>query len=130
MFITRTLAPRDRTMTGAAAARLVAVTALVGVALFAVLAVDVLPNAVSAEVGDVAREDILAQAVSFVSASETEAAQASAEAAVEPIYAEIRPQAEIRSRQLAAYDAEVAAIRQSSPIAMPARSRRLRPRRA
>ena len=111
MFITRTLAPRDRDMTGAAVARLVAVTALVGVALFAILAVDLIPNTVSLEVGDVATEDIrAAQAVSFVSASETEAARAEAEAAVQPIYVEIRPQAEIRSRQLAAFDAEVTAI--------------------
>ncbi|HET9497972.1 MAG TPA: HDIG domain-containing protein [Candidatus Limnocylindria bacterium] len=111
MFITRTLAPRDRDMTGAAVARLVAVTALVGVALFAILAVDLIPNTVSLEVGDVATEDIrAAQAVSFVSASETEAARAEAEGAVQPIYVEIRPQAEIRSRQLAAFDAEVTAI--------------------
>jgi hypothetical protein len=48
--------------------------------------------------------------VSFVSTSETEAARADAEADVEPIYVEIRPQAEIRSRQLAAYDAEVTAV--------------------
>jgi membrane-associated HD superfamily phosphohydrolase len=111
MFITRTLAPRDRPMTGAAAARLVAVTALVGVALFAILAVDLVPNSVSLAVGDVATEDIRApHAVSFVSASETEAARAEAEAAVEPIYVEIRPRAEIRARQLAAFDAEVTAV--------------------
>ncbi|HEV7199263.1 MAG TPA: HDIG domain-containing protein [Candidatus Limnocylindria bacterium] len=111
MFITRTLAPRDRTVTGATVARLVAVTALVGVALFAVLAIDLIPNTVSLDAGDVAPEDILApRAVSFVSTSETEAARADAEADVEPIYVEIRPQAEIRSRQLAAYDAEVTAV--------------------
>ncbi len=111
MFITRTLAPRDRATAGAAVARLVAVTALVAVAIFAVLAVDLIPNTFSLEVGDVATEDILApRAVSFVSASETEAARAEAEGAVAPIYVEIRPQAEIRSRQLAAYDAEVTAV--------------------
>ncbi|RPH36151.1 MAG: HDIG domain-containing protein [Chloroflexi bacterium] len=111
MFITRTLAPRDRTMTGAAAARLVAVTALVGIALFAILMVDLIPNTVSVAVGDVAREDILApRAVSFVSASETESARVNAEDAVEPLYVEIRPQAEIRSQQLAAFDADVAAV--------------------
>jgi hypothetical protein len=66
---------------------------------------------VSLDAGDVAPEDILApRAVSFVSTSETEAARADAEADVEPIYVEIRPQAEIRSRQLAAYDAEVTAV--------------------
>jgi hypothetical protein len=111
MFITRTLAPRDRTMTGAAAARLVAVTALVAVALFAILAVDLVPSSVSLSVGDVAAEEIRApRAVSFVSASETEAARAEAEDAVQPIYLEIRPRAEIRTRQLAAYDAEGRAI--------------------
>ena len=111
MFITRTLAPRDRTMTGAAATRLLAVMVLVGVALFGILAIDLVPNTVSVDVGDVATEDILApRAVSFVSASETETARADAEANVEPIYVEIRPQAEIRSRSLAAYDAEVTAI--------------------
>ncbi len=98
-------------MTGAAAARLVAVTALVGIALFAILMVDLIPNTVSVAVGDVAREDILApRAVSFVSASETESARVNAEDAVEPLYVEIRPQAEIRSQQLAAFDADVAAV--------------------
>jgi putative nucleotidyltransferase with HDIG domain len=98
-------------MTGAAAARLVAVTALVAVSLFAILAVDLVPNSVSLSVGDVAAEEIRApRAVSFVSASETEAARAEAEDAVLPIYLEIRPRAEIRTRQLAAYDAEVRAI--------------------
>jgi hypothetical protein len=111
MFITRTLAPRDRPMTGAAAMRLIAVTALVAVSMFGILAIDLIPNTVAVEVGDVAAEDILApRAVSFVSASETEAARAEAEAAVEPIYVEIRPPAEIRARQLAAFDAEVTAI--------------------
>ncbi|MEK6191929.1 MAG: HDIG domain-containing metalloprotein [Chloroflexota bacterium] len=111
MFITRTLAPRDRTVTGATVARLVAVMVLVGVALFAILAVDLVPDSVSLEVGDVATEDIrAARSVSFVSASETEAAQAEAEAAVAPVYVEIGPQADIRSRQLTSYDAEVAAI--------------------
>ncbi|HJT64722.1 MAG TPA: hypothetical protein VJ839_08135, partial [Candidatus Limnocylindria bacterium] len=110
MFITRTLAPRDRDMTGAAVARLVAVTALVGVALFAILAIDLIPNTVSLEVGDVATEDIrAAQAVSFVSASETEAARAEAEDAVGRVYVEIGPRVDIRSRQLAAFDAEVTA---------------------
>ena len=111
MFITRTLAPRDRTVTGATVARLVAVMVLVGVALFAILAVDLVPDSVSLEVGDVATEDIQApRSVSFVSASETEAARAEAEAAVAPVYLEIGPQADIRSRQLTSYDAEVAAI--------------------
>ncbi|HEX9737642.1 MAG TPA: HDIG domain-containing protein [Candidatus Limnocylindria bacterium] len=111
MFITRTLAPRDRTVTGATVARLVAVMALVGVALFAILAVDLVPDSVSLEVGDVATEDIQApRSVSFVSASETEAARAEAEAAVAPVYVEIGPQADIRSRQLTSFDAEVAAI--------------------
>jgi len=111
MFITRTLAPRDRTVTGATVARLVAVMALVGAALFAILAVDLVPDSVPLEVGDVATEDIrAARSVSFVSASETEAARAEAEAAVAPVYVEIGPQADIRSRQLTSYDAEVAAI--------------------
>ncbi|MGH2484029.1 MAG: hypothetical protein ACRDE9_06210, partial [Candidatus Limnocylindria bacterium] len=111
MFITRTLAPRDRTVTGATVARLVAVMALVAVALFGILAVDLVADSVSLEVGDVATEDILApRSVSFVSASETEAARAEAEAAVSPVYVEIGPQADIRSRQLTSYDAEVAAI--------------------
>jgi hypothetical protein len=111
MFITRTLAPRDRTVTGATAARLVAVMALVGVALFGILAVDLVADSVSLEVGDVATEDIRApRSVSFVSASETEAASGEAEAAVAPVYVEIGPQADIRSRQLTSFDAEVAAI--------------------
>ncbi|MGH2462399.1 MAG: HD family phosphohydrolase [Candidatus Limnocylindria bacterium] len=111
MFITRTLAPRDRTVTGATVMRLVAAMALVGVALFAILAVELVGASVSHEVGDVATEDIRApRNVSFVSASETEAARAEAEAAVSPVYVEIGPQAEIRARQLASYDGEVTNI--------------------
>ena len=111
MFITRTLAPRDRTVTGATVVRLVTVMALVGVALFGILAVDLVPDSVSLEVGDVATEDIRApRSVSFVSASETEAARAEAEVAVALVYVEIGPQADIRSRQLTSFDAEVAAI--------------------
>ena len=111
MFITRTLAPRDRTVTGATVARLVAVMVLVGVVLFAILAVDLVGAGVSLEVGDVAPEDIVApRSVTFVSASETEAARAAAAAGVAPVYVEIGPQAEIRARQLASYDAEVAGI--------------------
>ena len=111
MFITRTLAPRDRTVTGATVARLVAVMVLVAAALFAILAVDLVGSSVSLQVGDVAPDDIQApRSVQFVSASETEAAQAAAEAAVAPVYVEIGPQAEIRARQLASYDAEVAGI--------------------
>ena len=111
MFITRTLAPRDRAMNGAAVARLVAVTALVGVTLFAIFVVDLVPNATALQVGDVATADILAPAsVSFVSSSETESARAEAEAAVDPVYVQIGPQSEIRARQLASFDGEVAAI--------------------
>jgi hypothetical protein len=85
--------------------------ALVGVALFGILAVDLVADSVSLEVGDVATEDIRApRSVSFVSASETEAASGEAEAAVAPVYVEIGPQADIRSRQLTSFDAEVAAI--------------------
>jgi len=111
VFITRTLAPRDRTVTGATVARLVAVMALVGVALSAILAVDLVGGSVSLEIGDVATEDIRApRSASFVSTSETEAARAEAEAAVAPVYVEIGPQAEIRARQLTSYDAEVSGI--------------------
>ncbi len=111
MFITRTLAPRDRAMNGAAVARLVAVTALVGVTLFAIFAIDLVPNATSLQVGDVATADILAgESVSFVSNSETESARAEAEARVDPVYVEIGPQSDIRARQLASFDGEVAAI--------------------
>ncbi len=111
MFITRTLAPRDRAMNGAAVARLVAVTALVGVTLFAIFAIDLVPNATSLQVGDVATADIVAtESVSFVSSSETESARAEAEAAVDPVYVQIGPQSDIRARQLASFDGEVAAI--------------------
>ncbi|MGH2488846.1 MAG: hypothetical protein ACRDFR_04450, partial [Candidatus Limnocylindria bacterium] len=110
MFITRTLAPRDRTVTGATVTRLVAVMALVGVVLFAILAVD-LGASVSRQAGDVADEDIRApRSETFISASETESARAAAAAGVASVYVEIGPQAEIRARQLASYDAEVAGI--------------------
>ena len=111
MFITRTLAPRDRAMTGAAVARLVVVTVLVGLSLFVILALDLLPTNASLQVGDVATEDISApRSVTFVSASETEAARDAAEAQVEPVYVEVAPRAEVRASQLAEFDAEVAAV--------------------
>ena len=130
MFITRTLAPRDRTMTGAAAARLVAVTALVGVA-FAVLAVDVLPNAVSAEVGDVAREDILAPRP--CRSYRLPRPRRHKPARKRP-WNRSTPRSGPRPRSgpgsWPPTTPKWRPSRQSSPIAMPARSRRLRPRRA
>jgi putative nucleotidyltransferase with HDIG domain len=80
-------------------------------ALFIILAAPIMPGRVGLKVGDVATEDIRAtRSVSFISQSRTAAARDEAAAAVAPVYVPIAPLADIRSRQLDAYDEMVSTV--------------------
>ncbi len=105
MFIPRTLAQTEGSPGRGAVARAVFVGGLLALALFAILAAPVIPGQVSVRVGDVATDDIRApRSISFISETQTTAAQQEAGAAVAPVYAAIRPLADIRADQLRAYD--------------------------
>ncbi len=105
MFIPRTLQQTAGGPGPGAFARAAVVTGLLALALFAILAAPIIPGQVTLQVGDVATEDIRApRSISFVSDSRTEAARVEAEAAVQPVYVPIAPLADIRDRQLRAYD--------------------------
>lgn len=82
------------------------------VAIFAVLSVNVGTGQVNLAVGDVAQADITAPFTrSFVSESQTEAARTAAANSVAPVYEQIAPPADIRDRQLVAYDKITRAVR-------------------
>src|SRR6185503_10916540 len=82
------------------------------VAIFAVLSVNVGSARLNLSEGDVAQADITAPFTrSFVSDSQTKAAQEAAENAVAPVYEQIAPPADIRDRQLVAYDKITRAVR-------------------
>lgn len=105
MFIPRTLAQTDGGPGRGAMARAVFVGGLLALALFAILAAPVIPGQLSVRVGDVATDDIRApRSISFISETQTTAAQKEAGDAVVPVYAAIRPLADIRADQLRAYD--------------------------
>ena len=105
MFIPRTLAQTDEGPGRGAVARAILVGALLALALFAILAAPIIPGQVSIRVGDVATEDIRApRSVSFISESQTGAAQQEAEDRVAPVYDAIRPLADIRADQLRDFD--------------------------
>ncbi len=105
MFIPRTLAETEAGPGRAAVARAIFVAGLLALALFAILAAPIIPGQVSVQVGDVASEDIRApRSLSFISASQTSAAQQEAADAVAPVYDAIRPLADVRDDQLRAYD--------------------------
>ena len=105
MFIPRTLAQTDAGPGRAAVARALLVGILLALALFAILAAPIIPGQVTIHAGDVAGEDIRApRSVSFISASQTAAAQQEAEDRVAPVYDAIRPLADIRADQLRDYD--------------------------
>jgi putative nucleotidyltransferase with HDIG domain len=110
-FIPRTLAQPDGTPGHAALVRALIVGALLALALFVILAAPIMPGQLSLKVGDVAVDDIRApRSVSFVSVSQTAAARTAAAAAVPSEYAPIAPIADIKTRQLAAYDAQVSDV--------------------
>ncbi len=80
-------------------------------ALFIILAAPIMPGRVGLKAGDVATEDIRApRSVSFISQSRTAAARDEAAAAVAPVYVPIAPLADIRTRQLDAYDGMVSTV--------------------
>ncbi len=105
MFIPRTLAQIDGGPGRGAVLRAIFVGGLLTLALFAILAAPIIPGQVSLQVGDVAGEDIRApRSISFISDSQTAAAQQEAAGMVASVYDAIRPLADIRADQLAAYD--------------------------
>ncbi|MGH2427644.1 MAG: HD family phosphohydrolase [Candidatus Limnocylindria bacterium] len=105
MFIPRTLADVDGGPGRAALGRAALVALLVGLALAAILNIDIAPGQVDLRVGQVVSQDISApRSVSFVSESETEAAREAAALEVLPQYEEIAPRADIREDRLRAYD--------------------------
>jgi putative nucleotidyltransferase with HDIG domain len=111
MFIPRTLSQTESTGRGAWA-RATIVGGFLAVAIFAVLSVNVGGGQVNLAAGDVAQADIPAPSrVSFISDSQTEAARTAAANAVAPVYEPIAPWADIRDRQLVAYDKITRSVR-------------------
>jgi cyclic-di-AMP phosphodiesterase PgpH len=105
MFIPRTLTQTDDGPGRGAVARAILVGGLLALALFAILAAPIIPGQVSVRVGDVATDDIRApRSISFISESQTAAAQQDAADRVAPVYDVIRPLADIRADQLRNYD--------------------------
>ncbi|MEX0626446.1 MAG: HDIG domain-containing metalloprotein, partial [Chloroflexota bacterium] len=112
MFIPRTLASTESSSGRGAWARTAIVGGFLAVAIFAVLSVNVGSGRLNLSVGDVAQADITAPLTrSFVSDSQTEAARTAAANAVAPVYEQIGPPADIRDRQLVAYDKITRAVR-------------------
>jgi hypothetical protein len=107
VFIPRTLMESEGPAPGRGAlARALIVGAMLATALFAVVTVSIGAGGVNPAEGDVAQEDISAdQDLSFVSESQTEAAQQEAAAGVQDVYVQIAPRADIAERQLRFYDA-------------------------
>jgi cyclic-di-AMP phosphodiesterase PgpH len=111
MFIPRTLAQTESSGRGAWA-RAAIVGGFLAVAIFAVLSVNIGTGRVNLSEGDVAQADITAPFTrSFVSESQTKAAQTAAANAVAPVYEQIAPPADIRDGQLVAYDKITRAVR-------------------
>jgi len=111
MFIPRTLSQTESTGRGAWA-RAAIVGGFLAVAIFAILSINVGTAQVNLSAGDVAQADITAPStVSFVSDSQTAAAREAAASAVAPVYEQIAPPADIRDRQLVAYDKITRAVR-------------------
>jgi membrane-associated HD superfamily phosphohydrolase len=105
MFIPRTLAASRSTPERAAWLRAVLVGMVLTMTLFAILTVSLGSGQVSLAVGDVAQDDISAShAVSFESASQTEAERDAAAEAVQTVYEPIAPLVDVRDSQLQAYD--------------------------
>ncbi len=110
-FIPRTLAGTDGMPDHGAGVRALIVGVLLALALFVILAAPIMPGQLNLKVGDVASDDIRApRSVSFISDSQTAAARDAAAAGVQPVYAPIAPVADIKARQLAAYDGLVSEV--------------------
>jgi hypothetical protein len=111
MFVPRTLMEAEGGPGGAALMRAMVVGGLLAIVLFGIMTVSIATAGVSLLVGDVAQADISAdQDLSFVSDSQTKAAQDEAAAAVQDVYVQIAPRADIQERQLRIYDAAVRQI--------------------
>jgi hypothetical protein len=92
-------------------ARASAVVVVLAASLTAILSFNVIPGQFTLTEGDVAQQTIQApRRVTFESAVETEAARQEAEAAVEPVYVEIAPRADIRAAQLMDLDRRSARV--------------------
>ena len=112
MFIPRTLASTESSTGRGAWARAAIVGGFLAVAIFAVLSVNVGSGRLNLSAGDVAQADVTAPLTrSFVSDSQTEAARTAAANAVDPVTEQIAPPADIRERQLVAYDRITRAVR-------------------
>ncbi|MEO8252009.1 MAG: HDIG domain-containing metalloprotein [Chloroflexota bacterium] len=112
MFIPRTLANTEGPGRGAWA-RAAIVGGFIAVSLFTVLSVNFSSGQINLAVGDVAQADINSPfAVTFTSASQTEAARQAAADAVPPQVEQIAPPADIRNRQLASYDTITRSVRE------------------
>jgi putative nucleotidyltransferase with HDIG domain len=111
MFIPRTLSQTESSGRGAWA-RAAIVGGFLAVAIFAVLSVNIGSGRLNLSIGDVAQNDITAPFTRrFVSEAQTRAAQTAAANAVPPVYEQIAPPADIRDRQLVAYDKITRAVR-------------------
>lgn len=111
MFVPRTLMETEGGPRRGAVARALIVGGLLGLILFGILTVNIATAGVSLDEGDVAQADIAAdQDLSFVSDSQTRAAQDEAAAAVQDVYVQIAPRSDIQDRQLRLYDAVIRQI--------------------
>jgi putative nucleotidyltransferase with HDIG domain len=111
MFVPRTLMESESRPGRGALVRAVSVGGLLALILFGILTVNIATAGVSLDEGDVAQADISAdQDLSFVSDSQTKAKQDEAAAAVQDVYVQISPRADIQERQLRVYDSVVRRI--------------------
>ncbi|HEX6140490.1 MAG TPA: HDIG domain-containing protein [Candidatus Limnocylindria bacterium] len=105
MFIPRTLAETEGGAGRGPWVRALIVGILLALSLWGILTFSVNAGQVDLQVGDIPTADIRApRPVSYVSETQTEAKRDEAEAAVEPVYEQIAPLADIREQQLRSYD--------------------------
>ena len=111
MFVPRTLSAHREPVPQRTLTRAAAVIGILTVALTAILSFTVVPGEFDLRAGEVAQQTIEApRAITFLSDSETAAAQREAAAAVQPVYVEIAPRVDIRYEQLRALDFRVARV--------------------
>ncbi len=111
MFVPRTLMESESRPGRGALVRAVSVGGLLALILFGILTVNIATAGLNLEEGIPAQADISAdQDLSFVSDSQTQAKQEEAAAAVQDVYVQIAPQADIQERQLRVYDSVVRRI--------------------
>lgn len=111
MFIPRTLSAHRDPLPRGTVARAATIIGILTVALGAVLSFTLVPREVDLRAGEVSQQTIQApRTITFLSDSETEAAQAEAADAVQPVYVEIAPRVDIRDQQLRALDRRVSRV--------------------